>query len=85
MEDEPMTTENNNIDIPARCTICGYYLTTFEQYAGNRCVDPGHWQAAGALTPSDFYPMARIAAWANSERNQRTVNRDSPILGSGAP
>jgi hypothetical protein len=47
---------------PKRCTICGCYLTLNEEYVGARCLDPGHWQAAGLLTPPDFYTMARIMA-----------------------
>ena len=46
---------------PQRCTICGCYLTTIEKYANERCLDPGHWQAAG-LASSDFYSLARLLA-----------------------
>ena len=56
---------------PGRCTICGYYLTTSDEYVGYRCLDPGHWQAAGVLVSSDFYPMARLAAQAHAELNIR--------------
>jgi hypothetical protein len=52
---------------PKQCTICGYYLTTSAEYTGRRCLDPAHWQAAGLLASSDFYPMARIAAQAHAE------------------
>ena len=41
------------------------------QFAGSRCVDPGHWQAAGVLNPRDYYPMARIASDANAEQSRR--------------
>ena len=54
---------------PGRCTICDYYLTTVEEFAGQRCLDPAHWQAAGVLASSDFYPMARIAARAHAVIN----------------
>lgn len=66
-----MTTD---ISQPDCCTICGYFLTTKDEYAGARCVDPAHWQAAGVLTANDFYPMARIAAGATPEFDQRTNN-----------
>jgi hypothetical protein len=60
---------------PNQCTICGYYLTTGEEYAGHRCLDPGHWQAAGLLSPNDFYPMAIITARASIEFNLRLANQ----------
>jgi hypothetical protein len=56
---------------PMQCAICGRYLTTIDKYTGNRCFDPSHWQAAGLLASSDFYPMARLAAQANAELNLR--------------
>jgi hypothetical protein len=59
---------------PSRCPICGYYLTIATQFAGSRCVDPGHWQAAGILAPRDYYPMAKIASGATVELNQRSDN-----------
>jgi hypothetical protein len=52
---------------PGICLICGHYLTTIDVYTGHRCLDPGHWQAAGLLAPNDFYPMARLAAQAQAE------------------
>lgn len=55
---------------PAICAICGNYLTIGEEFAGYRCLDPAHWQAAGLLTASDFYPMARLAARAHLESDQ---------------
>jgi hypothetical protein len=58
-------------DEPTRCPICGYYFTIARQYAGYRCIDPGHWQAAGVLNPRDYYPMAKIASSANSEISRR--------------
>ncbi len=67
-----------NTSKPNCCAICGNYLTTVEKYAGSRCVDPAHWQAAGVLTPGDFYPMARIASWAKAEFNQRLNNKNGP-------
>ncbi len=60
-----------NVAKPDCCPICGYYLTIIEKYAGSRCLDPAHWQAAGLLSPTDFYPMACIAAQANAEQNRR--------------
>ena len=60
---------------PGRCTICGFYLTTIEAYAGHRCLDPSHWQACGLLAPSDFYPMAQIAAVAHAELSARLHNQ----------
>ena len=47
---------------PTHCVFCGYYLTIDEKYAGQRCVDPAHWQAAGQLAQRDFYAMARPVA-----------------------
>ncbi len=63
---------------PDQCTICGSYLTVVEEYAGTRCLDPAHWQAAGLLHPSDFYPMARIMAEATAEYNSRTDLKEPP-------
>lgn len=56
---------------PSCCLICGHYLTTDEQYTGNRCVDPGHWLAAGLLAPRDFYLMARMVAEERAELARR--------------
>lgn len=56
---------------PNCCPICGSYLTTTAAYAGNRCTDPGHWQASGLLAPRDFYTMAQLAALAHQERAYR--------------
>ena len=56
---------------PKSCPICGYYLTIAAQFAGYRCVDASHWQAAGLITPHDYYLMAKIAAWAPVERRLR--------------
>ncbi len=56
---------------PAQCAICGCYLTMGEEYVGNRCLDPAHWQAAGLLSSDDFYPMARLTARAHLEHNLR--------------
>lgn len=64
-----------DVNEPEGCPICGGYLTTIEKYAGFRCFDPGHWQAAGRLASTDFYPMARIAAQASVELNQRLAKR----------
>lgn len=66
-----MTTD----DTPERCPICGYFLTTAAEFTGRRCVDPGHWQAAGVLSPRDYYPMAQIASQADVERHQRSTNQ----------
>ncbi|MBN1218385.1 MAG: hypothetical protein JXM69_05625 [Anaerolineae bacterium] len=62
---------------PDRCPICGYYLTTLAEFAGSRCVDPGHWQAAGALSPRDYFPMAQIASQASVEYHHRVTNQNS--------
>ena len=52
---------------PTACAICGDYLTSSERYAGQRCLDPAHWQAAGVLASTDYYAMARIAALSQAE------------------
>jgi len=67
-----MTTNNHQ---PGRCTICGCYLTTVQDYAGDRCLDPAHWQAAG-LAPRDFYAMARIMA--TGQAQQSTASSVTP-------
>ena len=59
---------------PTHCVFCGHYLTIDERYAGQRCVDPAHWQAAGQLAPRDFYAMARLVAGAGAEIARRPVN-----------
>ena len=56
---------------PRRCLICGHYLTLKEKSVGNRCVEPGHWQAAGRLAPRDFYLMARMVAEIRTELEWR--------------
>lgn len=56
---------------PICCLICGYYLATQEKYTGNRCVDPGHWQAAGLFAPGDFYLMAQMIAGVRAELARR--------------
>lgn len=62
------------------CAICGHYLTTSEKYAGQRCLDPGHWQATGKLASTDFYSMARLAAQARRELNRRfEAKRSGPV------
>jgi hypothetical protein len=79
------------INQPGRCPFCNYYLTTAAQFASDRCVDPGHWQATGLLAPRDYYLLAKIAARANEELNQRPANGDArsrrdaaePKVGSG--
>ena len=58
---------------PAPCIFCGYYLTIDEQYAGQRCFDPAHWQATGRLAPRNFYAMARLVAGAGPELAQRPM------------
>jgi hypothetical protein len=60
---------------PRCCKICGYYLTTNEQYTSYRCVNPEHWQAAGLLAPRDFYLMARIVARGRAELARRPETR----------
>ena len=56
---------------PTYCAICGYYLTSNERYVGQRCLDPGHWQAAGKLASTDYYVMARLTALSHSEPDHR--------------
>lgn len=63
---------------PDSCSICGYYLTTANEFAGHRCVEPSHWQAAGLLSSSDYYRMAEIAAWISEELSQRSPNGKTP-------
>jgi hypothetical protein len=60
---------------PNHCVFCGYYLTIDEKYAGQRCVDPAHWQASGRLAPRDFYALARLVAKARAEFPQRPIHR----------
>jgi hypothetical protein len=59
---------------PGNCPICGQYLTTSKKYAGQRCLNPGHWQAVGLLVPTDYYAMARIVAQAQAESNRHFLN-----------
>jgi hypothetical protein len=47
---------------PRLCPICSRYLTTAKEYGSGRCVDPGHWIAAGELSSDNFYELARVAA-----------------------
>ncbi|MCB0175881.1 MAG: hypothetical protein KDJ97_35595 [Anaerolineae bacterium] len=63
-----------NLDIaePVTCRICGYLHTLSAQYAGNRCVDPGHWQAAGLISFKDYYSLAKVMAEAKNELNYRS-------------
>lgn len=63
---------NLNITEPATCRICGYWHTLSAQYLGNRCVDPGHWQAAGLISFKDYYSLAKVAAEARKELPHRT-------------
>jgi len=63
---------------PERCGICGLYLTTLEEYGPSRCLDPGHWQAAGIITSTDFHPMAWIVAHANGQLNRRLQQPEKP-------
>jgi hypothetical protein len=58
-------------DGPGCCQICGYYLTKDPQFRSERCVDPGHWQAAGLLKPYDYYRMAEIVTGARAELDRR--------------
>lgn len=68
------------INQPERCSFCKYYLTTDPQFVGYRCVDPGHWQAAGLLKPGDYYPLAQVAAIAIVEHKQRLISGDTPAF-----
>lgn len=67
----PVNRPNLNITEPAACRICGYWHTLSVQYRGNRCVDPGHWQAAGLISFKDYYSLAKIAAEARKELPHR--------------
>ena len=49
-------------EIPSRCPICGYYLTTAIQFNDRRCTDPSHWLAAGQVAPTDYLRLAEIFA-----------------------
>lgn len=72
-------------DEPKSCPICGHYQTIAATFAGYRCIDAGHWQAAGLITPRDYYLMAKIAAWAKKDLNLRLMNQaaaNSPEEGS---
>ena len=51
-------------DQPNCCPICGETQILDTQFRGSSCTDPAHWQAAGLLSPRDYYPLARIAAQA---------------------
>ncbi len=62
---------------PDRCPICGYYLTLAVEFAGCRCIDPAHWQAAGKLASRDYFPMAKIVSAASIELNQRAIRRNA--------
>lgn len=64
-------------DEPKICPICGYYLTISAQFAGYRCINVGHWQAAGLIAPYDYYMMAKIMARASVELNLRSMNLNS--------
>ncbi|MBI1877010.1 MAG: hypothetical protein HYR94_02020 [Chloroflexi bacterium] len=67
-------------DRPSCCIICGYYLSTDEKYIGSRCVEPGHWQAAGLLGPRDSYAMARLVVSARIELARRPAPPAPPLL-----
>jgi hypothetical protein len=60
---------------PGQCTLCGYYFTVLKEYAGHRCLDPAHWQAAGLLAPNDFFPMAQLMIYVGAESNRRHDRR----------
>ena len=59
-----------NILKPASCAICGNYLTASGEYA-QRCLEPGHWLAAGKIAPADFYSISRLAAQIRVELPQQ--------------
>ena len=60
---------------PITCSICGLFFTLSVQFAGERCIDPGHWQAAGIITVKDYYIMAKIKAeTANEQLSRRNKN-----------
>lgn len=68
-----------DIQQPNSCAICGNFLTTSEKYAGQRCLDPGHWQATGLLNPTDFYLLSRIAARMGTELERRLLTQQQKI------
>lgn len=41
---------------PPRCPICNDWLTAEKRYAGYRCINPDHWQAAGLAMPKLEWP-----------------------------
>ncbi|MCB0213516.1 MAG: hypothetical protein KDJ52_29505 [Anaerolineae bacterium] len=59
---------------PIACSICGLFFTLSGQFAGKRCIDPGHWQAAGIITVKDYYTMAKIKAAKANEQLSRPNN-----------
>lgn len=78
----PSPASRPNLDImePAPCRICGYLHTLSAQYAGNRCVDPGHWQAAGLISFKDYYSLAKVAAEARKELHHRNnLHQTQPL------
>lgn len=68
---------------PLRCSICGLYLTTHPYFYGRRCLEPGHWLAAGLLQADDYYPLGQLAAQAMLERQHIPVTQKDhhePVL-----
>ncbi len=63
-------------DIPGRCKICGNYFTTSAEFASSRCMEPGHWLAAGVLSPTDYYPIAKIAARASAKSGELAAKQN---------
>lgn len=76
----PINRPNLDIIEPAPCRICGYLHTLSAQYAGHRCVDPGHWQAAGLISFKDYYSLAKIAAETRKELHHRQNHPQSQPL-----
>ncbi|MCB0168459.1 MAG: hypothetical protein KDI79_29795 [Anaerolineae bacterium] len=76
----PISRPNLNILEPISCRICGYLHTLSVQYAGHRCVDPGHWQAAGLISFKDYYSLAKIAAEARKELHHRQTHPQTQSL-----
>lgn len=70
-----MLMTNILIQQPDSCAICGHYLTISDKYLGQRCLDPGHWQATGLLDPTDSYLLARLAALFGVEQKQRLLSQ----------
>jgi hypothetical protein len=52
-------------------------MTLAPQFSGQRCTDPGHWQAAGLLVADDYYKMAQLMVWTAAEQAQAAVEQET--------